>query len=290
MYISIYISLSLYIYIYIYHTHIYIHIYIYIYIYKCVFWCSCAWFPRSSKSLVSKASLASRSHTRCPSRPKTNKTNKTSKTNTYNQHTTSTTNQTITHTTIRITTLCPSRPSAYSRSEGQILHPSIPDPAPRSFAHPAPVSFPDPSHILHPSFPDPSHILHPFSQIGVSRDWPYQTQQIHNIQTTSTPTTSNQQHQTNTMFETDSLRGSSDRIGTIQRQILAWPLRKDDMHKSRSVNAHRCFLLLQVETLNTPYRTKIVTTNMAASEIGRDSPKYLLVISLGKHSSLRKSS
>ena len=33
----------------------------------------------------------------------------------------------------------------------------------------------------------------------------------------------------------DSLRGSSVKIGTIQR-ILAWPLRKDDTHKSRSVN------------------------------------------------------
>ena len=33
----------------------------------------------------------------------------------------------------------------------------------------------------------------------------------------------------------DSLRGSSFRIGTIQRR-LAWPLRKDDTHKSRSVN------------------------------------------------------
>ena len=32
----------------------------------------------------------------------------------------------------------------------------------------------------------------------------------------------------------DSLRGSSDTIGTIQRR-LAWPLRKDDTHKSRSV-------------------------------------------------------
>ena len=32
----------------------------------------------------------------------------------------------------------------------------------------------------------------------------------------------------------DSLRGSSDKIGTIQRRI-AWPLRKDDTHKSRSV-------------------------------------------------------
>ena len=32
----------------------------------------------------------------------------------------------------------------------------------------------------------------------------------------------------------DFLRGSSDKIGTIQRR-LAWPLRKDDTHKSRSV-------------------------------------------------------
>ena len=33
----------------------------------------------------------------------------------------------------------------------------------------------------------------------------------------------------------DSLRRSSVKIGTIQRR-LAWPLRKDDTHKSRSVN------------------------------------------------------
>ena len=33
----------------------------------------------------------------------------------------------------------------------------------------------------------------------------------------------------------DSLRGSSVKIGTIQRR-LAWPLRKDDTHKSRGVN------------------------------------------------------
>ena len=33
----------------------------------------------------------------------------------------------------------------------------------------------------------------------------------------------------------DSLRGSSVKIGTMQRK-LAWPLRKDDTHKSRSVN------------------------------------------------------
>jgi hypothetical protein len=35
-------------------------------------------------------------------------------------------------------------------------------------------------------------------------------------------------------FLVDSLRGSSVKIGTIQRR-LAWPLRKDDTHKSRSV-------------------------------------------------------
>jgi len=33
----------------------------------------------------------------------------------------------------------------------------------------------------------------------------------------------------------DSLRGSSVKIGTIQRR-LAWPLRKDDTHKSRRVH------------------------------------------------------
>ena len=37
------------------------------------------------------------------------------------------------------------------------------------------------------------------------------------------------------MNKLDSLRGSSVKIGTIQI-ILAWPLRKDDTHKSRSVN------------------------------------------------------
>ena len=36
-------------------------------------------------------------------------------------------------------------------------------------------------------------------------------------------------------LNSDSLRGSSVKIGTIQRR-LAWPLRKDDTHKSRSVN------------------------------------------------------
>ena len=39
------------------------------------------------------------------------------------------------------------------------------------------------------------------------------------------------------MQSLDSLRGSSDKIGTIQRR-LAWPLRKDDTHKSRSVTSY----------------------------------------------------
>ena len=33
----------------------------------------------------------------------------------------------------------------------------------------------------------------------------------------------------------DSLQGSSAKLGAIQR-IFAWPLHKDDTHKSRSVN------------------------------------------------------
>ena len=41
----------------------------------------------------------------------------------------------------------------------------------------------------------------------------------------------------------DSLRGSSGKLGTIQI-ILAWPLRKDDTHKSRSVNKVRVSVLL----------------------------------------------
>ena len=46
----------------------------------------------------------------------------------------------------------------------------------------------------------------------------------------------------------DSLRGSSVKIGTIQRR-LAWPLRKDDTHKSRSVtNFLSLCLLLHIST------------------------------------------
>ena len=39
----------------------------------------------------------------------------------------------------------------------------------------------------------------------------------------------------------DSLRGSSDKIGTTQRR-LAWPLRKDDTHKSRSVPSFSLYI------------------------------------------------
>ena len=40
---------------------------------------------------------------------------------------------------------------------------------------------------------------------------------------------------TPTYVHKDSLRGASVKIGAMQRR-LAWPLRKDDTHKSRSVN------------------------------------------------------
>ena len=46
----------------------------------------------------------------------------------------------------------------------------------------------------------------------------------------------------------DSLRGSSVKIGTIQRR-LAWPLRKDDTHKSRSVNIFSAGLSRRVSRL-----------------------------------------
>ena len=45
----------------------------------------------------------------------------------------------------------------------------------------------------------------------------------------------------------DSLRGSSDKIGTIQRR-LAWPLRKDDTHKSRSVPSFCIYIYIYVST------------------------------------------
>ena len=46
----------------------------------------------------------------------------------------------------------------------------------------------------------------------------------------------------------DSLRGSSVKVGTIQRR-LAWPLRKDDTHKSRSVNNNQLIFPVTVDLL-----------------------------------------
>ena len=47
----------------------------------------------------------------------------------------------------------------------------------------------------------------------------------------------------------DSFRGSSVKIGTIQRR-LAWPLRKDDTHKSRSDTSFFSFVALSVVGLS----------------------------------------
>ncbi|CAI0381220.1 unnamed protein product, partial [Linum tenue] len=41
--------------------------------------------------------------------------------------------------------------------------------------------------------------------------------------------------------------GTSDKIGTIQRR-LAWPLRKDDTHKSRNGPKIECYCTTLVET------------------------------------------
>ena len=46
----------------------------------------------------------------------------------------------------------------------------------------------------------------------------------------------------------DSLRGSSIKIGTIQRR-LAWPLRKDDAHKSRSVNNMCIYIYIHTQII-----------------------------------------
>ena len=53
----------------------------------------------------------------------------------------------------------------------------------------------------------------------------------------------------------DSLRGSSVKIGTIQRR-LAWPLRKDDTHKSRSVNNICIYIYMHIPAItHTSYET-----------------------------------
>ena len=63
-------------------------------------------------------------------------------------------------------------------------------------------------------------------------DWP---------QVSSAPSKNIKQKHT---LYTDSLRGSSVKIGTIQTR-LAWPLRKDDKHQSRSVNENIHFVRKQ---------------------------------------------
>ena len=60
---------------------------------------------------------------------------------------------------------------------------------------------------------------------------------------TSLRTTGSQHMHFDAIDSLDSLRGSSVKIGTIQRR-LAWPLRKDDTHKSRSVNNFLRYLIL----------------------------------------------
>jgi len=46
----------------------------------------------------------------------------------------------------------------------------------------------------------------------------------------------------------DPLRGVSEKIGTIQRR-LAWPLRKDDTHKSRMYHFFgNCYLITTIQT------------------------------------------
>ena len=64
------------------------------------------------------------------------------------------------------------------------------------------------------------------------------------------------------IFPLDPLRRSSVKIGTIQRR-LAWPLRKDDTHKSRSVtNFFKIFFFVMLMTSDTccfrlqPYRQR----------------------------------
>ena len=61
----------------------------------------------------------------------------------------------------------------------------------------------------------------------------------------------------------DPLRRSSDKIGTIQRR-LAWPLRKDDTHKSRSVTNFLQFFLWKVTRGHK--RSQRVTSGHKSSE------------------------
>jgi hypothetical protein len=69
----------------------------------------------------------------------------------------------------------------------------------------------------------------------------------------------------------DSLRGSSVQFGTIQKR-LAWPLRKDDTHKSRSVIVFKTSRLLPGKEDLQITKTKLTqTTEMAAKRLQRRS-------------------
>ena len=73
----------------------------------------------------------------------------------------------------------------------------------------------------------------------------------------------------------DSLRGSSVKIGTIQRR-LAWPLRKDDTHKSRSV---LIFLLFAV----------LAKTRHKKAQTSKCSPEACKRLAEGKRKARKKS-
>ena len=75
-------------------------------------------------------------------------------------------------------------------------------------------------------------------------------------------------------LQLDSLRGSSVKIGTIQRR-LAWPLRKDDTHKSRSV---LIFLLFAV----------LAKTRHGKEQTSKCSPKARKRLAEGKRKALKK--
>ena len=50
----------------------------------------------------------------------------------------------------------------------------------------------------------------------------------------------------------DSLRGTSDKIGIDTQRRLAWPLRRDDTHKSGSVSSFLCILCCYPEDVAVP--------------------------------------
>ena len=76
-------------------------------------------------------------------------------------------------------------------------------------------------------------------------------------------------------LQLDSLRGSSVKIGTIQRR-LAWPLRKDDTHKSRSV---LIFLLFAV----------LAKTRHRKGQTSKCSPEACKRLAQGKRKACKKS-